>query len=299
MLRFCRADSKERLRWRHPIVLTVLLFEAYQVVDAFNPNSLSWLFSTYAVRETLPMFCVFLLTVLLVNTTRRLELFMLLWFALTTFVAIYAIKRQFFGYYWRETVWMYSTAGQVWMTAEGVPRVFSTLNPDTAGLTMAFGITLGFALLFAPIHFGLKVLLGCLLPIFSAAMLYTGTRGAYAAALIGVAVVVLLLGRWLLYFVAPMVVGAAATMIDWTSNYWGVRFLSVFDPQHDSSYQVRQQIIGHYLDSALNRPFGLGTATTSYADFAQGQFKAAEAAGTLFANGVNIPTDKQLLLGGP
>lgn len=296
VLRFCRPDNDERRSWHHPIVMVVLLYEAYQVVDAFNPNSLSWLFSTYAVRETLPMISVFLLTILVVNTQKRLKHFISLWLVLTAIVALYAIKQQFFGYYWRETVWMYSTAGQVWTTAEGVPRVFSTMNPDTAGLTMAFGITLGFALLFAPIRTGLKILIAMSLPVFAAAMLYTGTRGAYAAALIGVFVVVVLLGHWLLYLLAPMVVGAAATMVDWTANYWGVRFLSVFDPQRDSSYQVRQRIIGQYLDGALNHPFGLGTATTSYAGFAQDQFKSAEAGGALLANGVNIPTDNNYFL---
>lgn len=298
MLRFCRPESaNEYLRWHHPLVAVVLLFEGFQVVDAFNPaGSLGWVFSTYAVRQTLPTVTVFMLTVLLVSTRDRIARFMALWLGLTAVVALYAIKQQFFGFYWRETVWMYSPDGQVWTTAEGVRRVFSTLNPDTAGLTMAFGMTLCFALLFSPIRARFKFILATMLPLCGAAMLFTGTRGAYAAALVGIAVVIILLGRWLLYLIAPLAVGAAATMIDWTANYWGVRFLSVFDPQHDSSYQVRQRIIGQYFNGALNRPFGLGTATTSYADFAQNQFRAAEAGGNLLANGTHIATDNNYFL---
>jgi hypothetical protein len=85
--------------------------------------------------------------------------------------------------------------------------------------------------------------------------------------------------------------GPPATITDWSQNYWGQRFLTLFSPDRDSSYNVRQNIIGRYLEGALDRPFGSGTATTSYAGFAQEQFREAQASGAMLATGVNVPTD--------
>lgn len=296
LIRLSRPDNAERSRWRHPMVAVILGYEAYLAVDAFNPGSLSLLFSTYAVRQTLPNFIVFMLTVYVLSTRLKLQRFMLLWYGIMTVVALYAIKQQFFGFYWREYVWMYSPEGQVWTTAEGVIRVFSTMLPDTLGITMAYGMTFSLALLFAPLRFYWKVLLVALMPLFGAAMLYTGTRGAYGAAIAGLLVVVLLLRRWWLYLIVPVAASLAALSIDWNSNYWGLRFLSLFNPGQDSSYQVRESIISRHLDSAMNSIFGTGTGTTSYAGFAQEQFDQARQSGAFLATTVDIPTDNNYFL---
>ena len=94
----------------------------------------------------------------------------------------------------------------------------------------------------------------------------------------------------------PPIALTAGLAIDWTSDYWGRRFLSLFNPERDSSFQVRNAIINQYLDDALNRPFGNGTATTSYADFAVEALREANQRGEILSSGIFIPTDNNYFL---
>lgn len=251
--------------YRNPIAVLLLVWIGYNILQVVNPAAASRLAWVYTVRTVAIITVLYFIFLYFARSTRFVATLLMVWLSCSTVAAIYALKQEFLGF---------SAFEQSWLDADpvltslyfigGSWRKFSFFaDPVTFAYNMVISSSVCFALATGPVA-PIKRLGLVALGLFQlAAMLYSGTRGAYVLVPLSVGMLMILkYNRWVLL---SGVVAAAVlylAIITPTTNPTIQRFQSAFWPQQDASYRVReanQERIRPYIRA---HPFGGGLGAT-------------------------------------
>ncbi len=244
-----------------PLTLPVLIYVLYQVLQALHPNLPSVFNILYALRDPINFAVPFFAAVYLIRDKTQLRFFLGMWMLLAVAIALYGLKQNFLGLSNWEAAWL--SISRTHIIYDKV-RIFSMLgSADALGMHMAVSIVLALGLAFSTRS--RLVRYGCIatVPLFVVVDLYTLTRGAYSAVLVGV-LVLAVITRSRLLLVGLLL--AAVLAVGWYQVNQGSmlanRVMTMFSPEEDESFAVRQSYIDEYLPVIAENPFGFGPATS-------------------------------------
>lgn len=248
-------------RLASPLTLPVLIYICYQLVQALHPNLPSTFNIIYALRDPINFAVPFFAAVYLIRDRQQLKFFLTMWLLLAVAIALYGLKQHYLGLNNLETAWL--SVSRTHVLYDRV-RIFSTLgSADALGMHMAVSMVLSLGLAFSTRSRLVKYAAIGSVPLFVVTDLFTLTRGAYSAALIGVLALALITRN------RAMLLGlllAACIALGWYQVNQGSmlanRVITMFSPEEDESFAVRQNYIDQYLPIIAERPFGFGPATS-------------------------------------
>ncbi|MGE5620243.1 MAG: O-antigen ligase family protein [Sphingomonadaceae bacterium] len=248
-------------RLSSPLTAPVLLYVAYQVVIAFHPNLPTTINIIYALRDPINFAVPFIAAVYLFRDRRQLSLFLYLWLGTAFVLALYGLFQYYVGLNNWETAWLSISPTHVLYNRI---RIFSTLgSADALGMHMAVSIVIALAVGFHTRRKLVRYGVMAMVPVFAVANLQTLTRGAYVAVLVGVLTLALVTRNRALLL--ALVVAAAGVVIWYQTNQGSLlanRVITMFTPDQDESFEVRQNYIADYMPVIVESPFGFGPATS-------------------------------------
>jgi hypothetical protein len=168
---------------------------AYYIIELFNPemfSSLGW-FSFF--RKQMSYFVFFYICYCLFDSREKIIYFIRFMIILSTILALYACKQQYFGYAGFELRWIGTGSGYSLLFQGGMLRKFSVFSdPATSGILFASITVLCIILLFRSNNKKERIWLALALLINLLGYSYSGTRTA----------TLMIVGGILLYFVATI-----------------------------------------------------------------------------------------------
>ncbi len=124
--------------WSNPITICLYILFAYYIVELFNPEMFSPLGWFSFFRRQLSYFIFYYLSYCLLNSRATVIYFVRFMIALTTVLALYACKQQWFGYARFELAWVGTGNGYTLLAQGGMLRKFSVFSdPSTSGILFA------------------------------------------------------------------------------------------------------------------------------------------------------------------
>jgi hypothetical protein len=255
----------DRIDWtlaKKDITLLAIIWFGYSLFELFNPESRSvaaWLNGIRGI--SMYMLLIVVLTLLLIDSNRKLNFFFYIWGFLSLLASLKGIVQHFWGVDSFERAWL-DSGGAVTHVIFGKLRIFSFMSD--AG---QFGANQAYSAVVAAIVATIEkdwrkrlfFILVAILGIYG--MLLSGTRGAMSIPLAGFATFFVLKKNKLVMFSGFVFLVVVFAFFKYTSIGQGNeqirRMRSAFDP-NDASFQVRlenQRTLSAYLAS---RPFGGG-----------------------------------------
>jgi putative inorganic carbon (hco3(-)) transporter len=123
----------DRSFWRHPITVCLIVYLLFFTMQAVNPSlqsKLGW-FNYY--RKFISFFAFYFITYCLLNSKEHIRFFLKFWVVLITFLALYACKQQWLGFFGWETNWIFSDEKRLELLyQQGLMRKFSILSDPAA-----------------------------------------------------------------------------------------------------------------------------------------------------------------------
>jgi len=255
----------ERVDWKpaaKDVTVLSALWAAYGLFGFFNPELQSTAAYSASIRGvSIYMFLMVPLTLMLINTNKRVNAFLYLWGALSILASLKGLWQLYIGRDRFEQAWLDAGAASNHLVF-GKLRVFSFLSD--AG---QFGANQAYTAVVALILFiGLKekkqkwfFLIVGILGLYG--MFLSGTRGAITVPFAGFFLYSILRKNWNITFAVLMFLGVAYFFFKFTTIGQNVdqirRMRTAFDP-NDPSFQLRlsnQRKMSTYL---ATRPFGGG-----------------------------------------
>src|ERR1035437_1691872 len=255
----------DKIDWKpakKDITLLAVIWFGYSLFELLNPESRSAIAWLNGIRGiSMYMLLIVVLTLLLINTNRKLEIFFLIWGSMSLLASLKGIVQNFWGVDSYEQAWL-DSGGAITHVIFGKLRIFSFMSD--AG---QFGANQAYSAVVAAIvamvekdwRKRLFFILVAILGIYG--MLLSGTRGAISVPLVGFATFFVLKKNKLVMFSGFILLVVVFVFFKYTTIGQGNdqirRMRSAFDP-NDASFQVRlenQRTLSVYLAS---RPFGGG-----------------------------------------
>lgn len=255
----------EKVDWslaRKDITLLSLIWFGYSLFELFNPEMRSvpaWLNGTRGISMYMVLLVV--LTLLMIDSNRKLDLFIYLWGALSLLASLKGVMQHFIGVDSYEQAWLNAGAAQTHVLF-GKLRIFSFLNDaGQFGANQAYSAVVAAIVATVTKDWRLKLFL-ILVAVFGLyGMLLSGTRGAISIPLAGFGTFFVLKKNKLVMFSGFVALVLLFVFFKYTTIAQGNeqirRMRTAFDP-NDASFQVRlenQRTLKVYLSS---RPFGGG-----------------------------------------
>lgn len=263
-------DQKKNKRkdwsiFKGPLTTIILIWMAFNFLEAVNPAAASQMAWLYTVRTVAIVMLTYFIFIYYINSKEYIRIIFKLWIALALFAAAYAYKQEHIGFTGFENEFLNSDPNiAMLLFIGGVWRKFSIFSDPVAfAYNMVTVTMLCIGLMFGPISKLKKRILGVCVFCFLTVMLYSGTRGAYVlipAALLLLAI--LRYNRWVLLWVALGAAAFAVLIFIPTSNQTLYRFQTAFKPSDDASFNVRkinQKRIQPYIQT---HPIGGGLGAT-------------------------------------
>jgi hypothetical protein len=173
--------------WTNPITFGLYILFAYYVVELFNPEMLSPVGWISFFRKQLSYFVFYYLCYCLLDSRERIIYFVRFMIALSTVLALYACKQQWFGYAGFELRWIGTGNGYTLLFQGGMLRKFSVFSdPATSGILFAGIVMLCVILLYRSNDKKEKKWLGLALAINLLGYSYSGTRTATLMIIAGI-----------------------------------------------------------------------------------------------------------------
>lgn len=264
-LLFNNKEKKWKEKVSHPITIGYFLMFGYQLLQILNPNAVSIVPWLYSLR-TLIMPLMLLVCIALLKDEFGMKLFLKVWISIGTLAGLYGLYQEFFGLPAFEWNWVEADPlrfGLYYIL--GHMRVFSFLSdPSAFGVFMAATSLACFALMLGPTSWFKKISLGMATLIMLPAMLYSGTRTAYAMVAVGVFFMVLISIRKRVTLIFA-IVGAISFLAILFGPFHGReirRFRSAFKPEQDASMEVRDVKRLMFRSYIHAHPIGGGLNTT-------------------------------------
>jgi hypothetical protein len=255
----------EKIDWSQAnkdITLLSVVWLGYSLFELFNPELRSipaWLNGTRGI--SLYMLFLVVLTLLLIDTNRKLDLFIYLWGALSLLASLKGVMQHFIGVDSYEQAWLNAGAAQTHVLF-GKLRIFSFLNDaGQFGANQAYSAVVAAIVAMVTKDWRIKLFL-ILVAFFGLyGMLLSGTRGAISIPLAGFGTFFVLKKNKAVMFSGFVAIVLLFVFFKYTTIAQGNeqirRMRTAFDP-NDASFQVRlenQRTLKVYLSS---RPFGGG-----------------------------------------
>ena len=125
----------DRRFWTNPITIGQYFLFAYYVIELFNPAMFSTMGWLSFFRKQLSYFIFYYIAYSLLNTKARIFAFIYFMITLSTILALYACKQQFFGYADFELRSVGTGGGYILLFQGGLLRKFSVFSdPATSGV---------------------------------------------------------------------------------------------------------------------------------------------------------------------
>ncbi len=253
--------NRDARRLASPMTLPVLVYVLYQVVLAFHPYLPTVYNVIYSLRDPVNSLVPFLAAVYLVRDRKQLRFFLYLWLGTAVILALYGLKQQYLGLYQFEIAWLAMNPTHLLYDRL---RIFSTLgSADALGMHMALSIVIALAVAFHTRQRKIRYPVLATIPLFLMVNMYTLTRGAYLAVLVGV-LTLALITRNRAMLLALLI--AALLVIGWyqanQGNLLANRVMTMFSPEEDASFAVRQNYLQDFLPYMIDQPFGFGPNTS-------------------------------------
>ncbi len=255
----------EKVDWspaKKDITLLAVIWFGYSIFEFFNPESRSiaaWLNGIRGI--SMYMLLIVVLTLLLINSNRKLDYFFYVWGIFSLLVSLKGIMQHFWGVDSYEQAWL-DGGGAITHIIFGKLRIFSFLSDaGQFGANQAYSAVVAAIVALVEKDWRKKLffILVAILGIYG--MFLSGTRGAISIPLAGFATFFVLRKNKLVMFAGFVLLIVVFVFFKYTTIGQGNaqirRMRSAFDPK-DASFQVRlenQRTLSVYLAS---RPFGGG-----------------------------------------
>jgi putative inorganic carbon (HCO3(-)) transporter len=254
-----------------PVSYVIWIWLILNALQILNPMQFAELW-IYAIRSMAGHMIFYFIVIEALDDLAFMKKLIIVWVGLAFLGAAYGLFQEFYGLLPAEKNWVMADPRRYNLyTYHGNFRIFSFFNdPTVYGILMSF--TSLFCLLILNVKqmaFKYKVVLAICAGTMLLAVIYTGTRTAYAMIPAGIGVFALITFRKRIILFASLFffVGAAIIFSDiqhigpLVSRVTLKRVRSAFSPSEDASYQVRlnnQAIIKPFIRS---HPFGAGIGT--------------------------------------
>lgn len=252
---------------KNPVSWLIVAWIGYNLIEVFNPWAYSRLAWVYTIRSVAGIMLVYFIAMRAINSLNFVSLIFKIWIGLAFLAALYGLKQEYIGFADGELSWIMSSEERFSLFFNwGRWRRFSFFSdPTVFGILMAYTSLLCFVLVTAKMAGWKKLMLlvaGCTMLL---AMVYTGTRTAFAVVPVGVVFfTVITFRKKIMITVGLIMLMAAAVLISPVSSLGPLdsnslnRIRSAFIGEEDPSYQVRmrnQEFIQPYI---WNHPIGGG-----------------------------------------
>lgn len=255
----------DKIDWKpakKDITLLAIIWFGYSLFELFNPESRSVIAWLNGIRGiSMYMLLIVVLTLLLINSNRKLEIFFLIWGSMSLLASLKGIVQNFWGVDSYEQAWL-DSGGAITHVIFGKLRIFSFMSDaGQFGANQAYSAVVAAIVALAEKDWRKRMffILVAILGIYG--MLLSGTRGAISVPLVGFATFFVLKKNKLVMFSGFILLVVVFVFFKYTTIGQGNdqirRMRSAFDP-NDASFQVRlenQRTLSVYLAS---RPFGGG-----------------------------------------
>jgi hypothetical protein len=244
------------------ITLLAIIWFGYSILELINPESQSataWLNGIRGV--SLYMLLIVVLTLLLVDTNKKIDYLLYLWAGLSLLISLKGVAQHFWGVDRFEQAWLDGGAAQTHVLL-GKLRIFSFLNDaGQFGANQAYSGVVALILFFEEKGWRKKTFFILVAILGFYGMLLSGTRGAISIPLAGLGTYFVLKKNKMVMLSGFIALVLVFVFFKFTNIGQGNeqirRMRTAFDP-NDASFQVRlenQRIMKAYL---ATRPFGVG-----------------------------------------
>jgi putative inorganic carbon (HCO3(-)) transporter len=266
-----KASKSDYTLAKSPVSLVIWVWIIYNFLQFFNPmqGTEAWVF---AIRSMAGHVVFYFIVLEIISSVKVLRTLLTIWIVLAVLGALYGLFQEFHGLLQIEKDWLMSNPRKLNLyTYHGKFRIFSFFNdPTVFGILMSLSSLLCFFLLYLKnLSIETKIVLICSSLLMLLAVMYTGTRTAYAIIPAGFGIHALLTFQKRTLVVTGLIfmVGAAIIFSDiqsigpLVSKSTLSRLRSAFRPSDDASYLVRvqnQAVIKPFIQS---HPIGAGIGT--------------------------------------
>lgn len=250
---------------RGPIATWVGIWVIYNLIEVVNPTAESRMAWLYTVRTTASVTLMYFVFMLHIRSVAYVRILLKLWLFLAFCGAAYGFKQEFIGFSASEQAWLNSDPLiRDLLFIGGRWRKYSFFSdPVSFSYNMVMASLLCVGLLSAAKQLWKKVTLLFLIGVFLAAMLFSGTRGAYVLIPAGLAMyTVLNLKRNIIIVSAILGVLFIGLIFVPTSNPTLYRFQTAFQPSTDDSFNVRSMNQKRIQPFIQTHPLGGGLGAT-------------------------------------
>lgn len=251
---------------KNPISTILLIWIAYNFIQAFNPVAESRLAWVYTVRSMAGQSLLFFIGCYAFSTYKSIKNVLKVIIVMVTILALYGLKQEFFGFTATEMAWLRADPERFQLIFQwSRMRIFSFLSdPTTLGIVMAYTSLFCLALITGPFKLWQKVALGFGVIVMLMAMAYGGSRTPVVLFPFGIVVFIMLtLKKEYIIGGAFFFLLGAAFVMKGSSNAVIFRIQSAFNPKASSdTMDVRfknQKLIQPFIH---RHPFGAGMGST-------------------------------------
>lgn len=251
--------------YKDRLSIIILIWIGYNFLELVNPASVSVLAWVYTIRSTAVIILTYFIFVYQIRDVSFIKFMFKLWLFLAFLGAADGLKQEFIGYFDYERTWLYSDPLRVELLFQfGHMRKFSIFSDPVAfAYNMAAAATLCIALMLGPLQVYKKVILGFLAVFCIAAMLYSGTRGAFP--LIPGALLLAAILNYNKKILVMMIIGTillVSLIYLPTSNQTLYRFQTAFRSSNDASFKLRKANQDRIRPFIQTHPLGGGLGAT-------------------------------------
>jgi O-antigen ligase len=250
---------------RDPVGIMLLIWIGYNLLQIANPTAASRMSWVYTIRSVAFVMFLYFVFSLHIRTIRFVRIILGTWIALSTCVALYALKQQYIGFSSAESAWLENNElARSLLFIAGQWRKFSFLSdPVVFAYTMVISTILCVCIAGATKRTWLKVTLYILAAIYTYVMLFSGTRAAYILLPVAMAFYAILnFNRKVLFFLVVMGAFTVFLILLPTGNPTLYRFQSAFKPSTDASFNLRKANQERIRPFIYSHPFGGGLGAT-------------------------------------
>ncbi len=253
--------------WANPITLGFFVLFGYYLIELFNPAMLSQLGWFSFFKKQLSYFVFYYICYSLLDSRARMIYFVRFMIVLTTLLALYACKQQWFGYAGFELRSIGTGTGMTLLLQAGLLRKFSVFSdPATSGILFASVTMLCIILFIRTDNKKEKILLGVAGVINLLGYSYSGTRTATLMIVAGICLYCIstLYEKRTIGFLIFSVLTVTALMVLPFQNVVTNRIQSTFEGTKDQSAALRDYNRHQVQPYIQDHPIGGGIFTCGF-----------------------------------
>jgi len=251
--------------WSNPVTTSFIILLMFYMIEALNPSMHSILGWVSYVRKYIILLISFYILFRLLDTWKTIKFFIFFNIILTTLLAIYACKQQWFGITSFEMRWATaSPTGYTMLLQGGLLRKWSTLSdPATSGILFSSVSLQCMVLMLRLPSKKIKLWLGVALIFNLMAYAYSGTRTATLMLVAGIAfysIATIYEKRTLIFLVTAVVAFVVLMVMPYSPPAIG-RIRTTFQGNKDMSAAVREYNRHQVQPYLYQHPMGGGIFT--------------------------------------